>query len=156
MKKLTLKKLEKIMIKLVKENQEHAQNIRVQKVDDNFYKVLCDVKYPDNFAKEDHKKWVQDPEYTGWIEWKKGDNLKLDDELNKEWVCFGIDPNYENRFFYSIDGLPSQDYFCDTTGYGVLNNGKAVEGLQKDMAEYGMIFEPYYQLRGVQDYAYQI
>ena len=156
MKKLTLKRLEKIMIKLVKDNQEHAQNIRVKKVDDNYFKVVCDIRYPDLIAKEDYKKWVEGPEYTGWIEWKKGDNLKPDDELNKEWVCFGIDKNYENRFFYSIDGLSSADYFCDTSGYGVLNDGKAIEGLQKDMAEYGMTFDPYYSLTGVQDYAYKL
>ena len=156
MAKLTLKRLEKIMIKLVKDNQEHAQNIRVQKVNDNFYRVLCDVRYPDHIAKEDHKEWVTNPEFTGWVEWKKGDNLKLNDELNMEWVCFGIDKDRDNRFFYSIDGLPSKDYFCDTTGYGVLNEGKAVEGLQKDMAKYGMRFEPQYSLTGVQDHAYEL
>ena len=157
MQKLTLKRLEAIMVKLVKDNQEHAQNIRVRKVNDNFYKVLCDVRYPDLIAKEDHKEWVTDPEFgSGWVEWKKGDNLKLSDKLNMEWVCFGIDKNKDNRFFYSIDGLPSADYFCDTTGYGVLNKGKAVEGLQKDMAKYGMIFEPQYSLTGVQDYAVEL
>ena len=156
MKKLTLKRLEKIMIKLVKDNQEYAQNIRVVKKNDNYFKVLCDVRYPDNIAKEDYKKWEDSPEYTGWIEWKKGDNLKLEDQLNLVWVCFGIDKNKDNRFFYSIDGLKSADYFCDTTGYGVLNEGKAVEGLQEDMAKYGMIFEPQYSLTGVQDYAYEL
>ena len=59
------------MVKLVKDNQEYAQNIRVQKVNDNFYKVLCDVKYPDLITKEDHKEWVTGPEYTGWVE-KRG------------------------------------------------------------------------------------
>jgi len=39
MKKLTLKRLEKIMIKLVKDNQEHAQNIRVVK------KVITILKF---------------------------------------------------------------------------------------------------------------
>ena len=67
MKKLTLKRLEKIMIKLVKDNQEHAENIRVKKVDDNYFKVVCDIKYPDHIAEEDHKKWEEGPEYTGWI-----------------------------------------------------------------------------------------
>jgi|TARA_R100000030_G_C3230920_1_gene118225 hypothetical protein len=156
MKKLTLKKLEKIMIKLVKDNQEHAENIRVQKIDDKRFYVLCDIRYPDFIAKEDYKKWEESPEYTGWIEWKKGDNLKQDDEFNVKWVQFGIDQNESNRFFYSIDGLPSQDYFLDSTGYGVLNNEKAIEGLQKDMAEYGMMFEPYHSMTGVLDHAYQL
>ena len=40
MKKLTLKRLEKIMIKLVKDNQEYAQNIRVVKENDNYFKVF--------------------------------------------------------------------------------------------------------------------
>ena len=156
MKKLTLKKLEKIMIKLVKDNQEHAENIRVQKIDDKRFYVLCDIRYPDFIAKEDYKKWEESPEYTGWIEWKKGDNLKQTDEFNVKWVQFGIDQNESNRFFYSIDGLPSQDYFLDSTGYGVLNNEKAIEGLQKDMAEYGMMFEPYHSMTGVLDHAYQL
>ena len=156
MKKLTLKKLEKIMIKLVKDNQEHAENISVQKIDDKRFYVLCDIRYPDFIAKEDYKKWEESPEYTGWIEWKKGDNLKQTDEFNVKWVQFGIDQNESNRFFYSIDGLPSQDYFLDSTGYGVLNNEKAIEGLQKDMAEYGMMFEPYHSMTGVLDHAYQL
>jgi len=156
MKKLTLKKLEQIMIKLVKENQEHAKNIRVQKVDDKTFYVVCDIRYPDFIAEEDYKKWEEGPEYTGWIEWKKGDNLKPEDEFGVKWVQFGINENHNNKFYYSIDGLPSQDYFCDSTGYGVLNDGKAIEGLQKDMAEYGMIFEPYHSMRGVLDHACEI
>ena len=56
MKKLTLKQLEKIMIKLVKDNQEHAENIKVQKIDDKRFYVLCDIRYPDNIAKEDFQK----------------------------------------------------------------------------------------------------
>ena len=55
MKKLTLKRLEKIMIKLVKDNQEHAENIRVQKLDNKRFMVLCDIRYPDHIAKEDSK-----------------------------------------------------------------------------------------------------
>ena len=156
MKKLTLKRLEKIMIKLVKDNQEHAENIRVQKIDDKRFYVLCDIRYPDNIAKEDYKKWVDDEHYTGWIEWKKGDNLKQTDEFGVKWVQFGIDENHHNKFFYSIDGLPSQDYFLDSSGYGVLNNEKAIEGLQKDMAEYGMIFEPYHSMTGVCDHACEL
>ena len=153
MKKLTLKQLEKIMIKLVKDNQEHAENIRVQKIDDKKFYVLCDIKHPDLIAEEDYKKWVESPEYSGWVEWKRGDNLKLDDKFNVKWVQFGIDENYNNKFYYSIDGLPSQDYFLDSSGYGVLNEEKAVEGLQKDMSEYGMIFEPYHSMTGVCDHA---
>ena len=156
MKKLTLKKLEKIMIKLVKDNQEHAENIRVQKIDDKRFYVLCDIQYPDNIAKEDYKKWVDDEHYTGWIEWKKGDNLKQTDEFGVKWVQFGIDENYNNKFYYSIDGLPSQDYFLDSTGYGVLNKEKAIEGLQKDMETYGMYFEPYHSMTGVCDHASEL
>lgn len=156
MKKLTLKQLEKIMIKLVKDNQEHAENIRVQKIDDKRFYVLCDIRYPDNIAKEDYKKWVDDEHYTGWIEWKKGDNLKQSDEFGVKWVQFGIDENYNNKFYYSIDGLPSQDYFCDSTGYGVLNKEKAIEGLQKDMETYGMYFEPYHSMTGVCDHASEL
>ena len=156
MKKLTLKKLEKIMIKLVKDNQEHAENIRVQKLDDKRFMVLCDIRYPDHIAKEDYKKWEEGPEYTGWIEWKKGDNLKPSDEFGVKWVQFGIDENHHNKFFYSIDGLPSQDYFLDSSGYGVLNNEKAIEGLQKDMAQYGMMFEPYHSMTGVCDHACEL
>ena len=156
MKKLTLKKLEKIMIKLVKDNQEHAENIRVQKLDDKRFMVLCDIRYPDHIAEEDYKKWEEGPEYTGWIEWKKGDNLKPSDEFGVKWVQFGIDENHHNKFFYSIDGLPSQDYFLNSTGYGVLNNEKAIEGLQKDMETYGMYFEPYHSMTGVLDHAYQL
>tara|TARA_X000001382_G_scaffold11109_1_gene7539 strand:- start:179 stop:694 length:516 start_codon:yes stop_codon:yes gene_type:complete len=154
--KLTLESLKKIMIKLVKDNQEHAENIRVQKIDDKRFYVLCDIRYPDVIAKEDYKKWVQDPEYTGWIEWKKGDNLKQKDQLNVKWVQFGIDKNYHNKFYYSIDGLSSQDYFLDSFGYGVINNEKAIEGLQKDMSEYGMIFEPYHSMTGVCDHACEL
>jgi len=156
MKKLTLKKLEKIMIKLVKDNQEHAENIRVQKIDDKRFYVLCDIRYSDNIAKEDYKKWVDDEHYTGWIEWKKGDNLKQTDEFGVKWVQFGIDENYNNKFYYSIDGLPSQDYFLDSTGYGVLNKEKAIEGLQKDMETYGMYFEPYHSMTGVCDHASEL
>lgn len=156
MKKLTLKKLEKIMIKLVKDNQEHAENIRVQKIDDKRFYVLCDIRYSDNIAKEDYKKWVDDEHYTGWIEWKKGDNLKQSDEFGVKWVQFGIDENYNNKFYYSIDGLPSQDYFLDSTGYGVLNKEKAIEGLQKDMETYGMYFEPYHSMTGVCDHASEL
>jgi hypothetical protein len=156
MKKLTLKKLEQIMFKLVKENQEHAKNIRVQKVDDKKFYIVCDIRYPDLIAKEDHKEWIDEVDYTGWIEWKKGDNLKLEDQLNVKWVQFGIDENYNNKFYYSIDGLPSQDYFLDSTGYGVLNKEKAIEGLQKDMETYGMYFEPYHSMTGVCDHACEI
>ena len=156
MKKLTLKKLEKIMIKLVKDNQEHAENIRVQKLDDKIFMVLCDIRYPDHIAEEDYKKWEEGPEYTGWIEWKKGDNLKPSDEFGVKWVQFGIDENHHNKFFYSIDGLPSQDYFLDSSGYGVLNNEKAIERLQKDMAQYGMMFEPYHSMTGVCDHACEL
>jgi len=156
MKKLTLKKLEKIMIKLVKDNQEHAENIRVQKIDDKRFYVLCDIRYSDNIAKEDYKKWVDDEHYTGWIEWKKGDNLKQSDEFGVKWVQFGIDENYNNKFYYSIDGLPSQDYFLDSTGYGVINKEKAIEGLQKDMETYGMYFEPYHSMTGVCDHASEL
>jgi len=156
MKKLTLKQLEKIMIKLVKDNQEHSENIRVQKIDDKRFYVLCDIRYPDCIAKEDYKKWEECPEYTGWVEWKKGDNLKQEDEFGVKWVQFGIDENFENKFYYSIDGLPSQDYFCDSTGYGVLNNEKAIEGLQKDMETYGMYFEPYHSMTGVCDHASEL
>ena len=98
MKKLTLKRLEKIMIKLVKDNQEHAENIRVQKINDKRFYVLCDIRYPNNIAKEDYKKWVDDEHYTGWIEWKKGDNLKQTDKFGIKWVQFGIDENYNNKF----------------------------------------------------------
>lgn len=154
MKKLTLKQLEKIMIKLVKDNQEHAENIRVQKIDDKRFYILCDIRYPDNIAKEDYKRWVDDEHYTGWIEWKKGDNLKQEDKFKVKWVEFGIDwGNHNNQFYYSIDGLSSKDYFYDSTGYGVLNNGKAIEGLQKDMETYGMCFEPYHSMTGVLDHA---
>ena len=156
MKKLTLKKLEKIMIKLVKDNQEHAENIRVQKIDDKRFYVLCDIRYSDNIAKEDYKKWVDDEHYTGWIEWKKGDNLKQTNEFGVKWVQFGIDENYNNKFYYSIDGLPSQDYFLDSTGYGVINKEKAIEGLQKDMETYGMYFEPYHSMTGVCDHASEL
>jgi hypothetical protein len=156
MKKLTLKQLEKIMIKLVKDNQEYAENIRVQKIDDKRFYVLCDIRYPNNIAKEDYKKWVDDEHYTGWIEWKKGDNLKQTDEFGVKWVQFGIDENYNNKFYYSIDGLPSQDYFLDSSGYGVLNKEKAIEGLQKDMETYGMYFEPYHSMTGVCDHACEI
>ena len=156
MKKLTLNQLEKIMIKLVKDNQEHAENIRVQKIDDKRFYVLCDIRYPDNIAKEDYKKWVDDEHYTGWIEWKKGDNLKQSDEFGVKWVQFGIDENFNNKFYYSIDGLPSQDYFLDSTGYGVLNKEKAIEGLQKDMETYGMYFEPYHSMTGVCDHASEL
>ena len=156
MKKLTLKRLEKIMIKLVKDNQEHAENIRVQKINDKRFYVLCDIRYPDNIAKEDYKKWVDDEHYTGWVEWKKGDNLKQTDEFGIKWVQFGIDENYNNKFYYSIDGLPSQDYFLDSSGYGVLNKEKAIEGLQKDMETYGMYFEPYHSMTGVWDHASEL
>ena len=156
MKKLTLKRLEKIMIKLVKDNQEHAENIRVQKIDDKKFYVLCDIKHPDLIAEEDYKKWVESPEYSGWVEWKRGDNLKLDDKFNVKWVQFGIDENYNNKFYYSIDGLPSQDYFLDSSGYGVLNKEKAIEGLQKDMETYGMYFEPYHSMTGVCDHASEL
>ena len=71
-------------------------------------------------------------------------------------VQFGIDENYNNKFYYSIDGLPSQDYFLDSTGYGVLNKEKAVEGLQKDMETYGMYFEPYHSMTGVCDHASEL
>ena len=144
------------MIKLVKDNQEHAENIRVQKLDEKRFMVICDIRYPDRIAGEDYKKWVDDEHYTGWIEWKKGDNLKHQDEFNVKWVQFGIDENENNRFFYSIDGLPSQDYFLDSSGYGVLNNEKAIEGLQKDMEEYGMAFQPYHSMTGVLDHAYKL
>ena len=156
MKKLTLKRLEKIMIKLVKDNQEHAENIRVQKINDKRFYVLCDIRYPNNIAKEDYKKWVDDEHYTGWIEWKKGDNLKQTDKFGIKWVQFGIDENYNNKFYYSIDGLPSQDYFLDSSGYGVLNKEKAIEGLQKDMETYGMYFEPYHSMTGVCDHASEL
>jgi hypothetical protein len=154
--KLTLESLKKIMIKLVKDNQEHAENIIVQKIDDKRFYVLCDIRYPDLIAKEDYKKWESCPEYTGWVEWKKGDNLKLNDQLNVKWVQFGIDENYHKKFYYSIDGLSSQDYFLDSTGYGIINNEKAVEGLQKDMAEYGMCFEAYHSMTGVCDHASEL
>jgi len=156
MKKLTLKQLEKIMVKLVKENQENAKNIRVQKVNDNKFYVVCDIIFQDLIAKEDVKKWVSGPEYTGWIEWKKGDNLKPTDQFGVKWVQFGIDENYKNKFYYSIDGLSSQDYFLDAHGYGVLNDGKAIEGLNKDMEQFGMFFEPYHSETGVLDYACEI
>ena len=156
MKKLTLKRLEKIMIKLVKDNQEHAENIRVQKINDKRFYVLCDIRYPNNIAKEDYKKWDDDEHYTGWVEWKKGDNLKQTDEFGIKWVQFGIDENYNNKFYYSIDGLPSQDYFLDSSGYGVLNKEKAIEGLQKDMETYGMYFEPYHSMTGVCDHASEL
>ena len=156
MKKLTLKRLEKIMIKLVKDNQEHAENIRVQKINDKRFYVLCYIRYPNNIAKEDYKKWVDDEHYTGWVEWKKGDNLKQTDEFGIKWVQFGIDENYNNKFYYSIDGLPSQDYFLNSSGYGVLNKEKAIEGLQKDMETYGMYFEPYHSMTGVCDHASEL
>ena len=156
MKKLTLKRLEKIMIKLVKDNQEHAENIRVQKINDKRFYVLCDIRYPNNIAKEDYKKWVDDEHYTGWVEWKKGDNLKQTDEFGFKWVQFGIDENYNNKFYYSIDWLPSQDYFLNSSGYGVLNKEKAIEGLQKDMETYGMYFEPYPSMTGVCDHASEL
>ena len=46
MKKLTLKQLEKIMIKLVKDNQEHAENIKVKKltIKDFMYFVIFDTR----------------------------------------------------------------------------------------------------------------
>ena len=154
--KLTLESLKKMMIKLVKDNQEHAENIRVQKIDDKRFYVLCDIRHPDHIAKEDHKEWVDDEFYTGWIEWKKGDNLKLSDEFNVRWVQFGIDENHYNKFYYSIDGLSSQDYFLNSSGYGIINNEKAIQGLQKDMSEYGMIFEPYHSETGVCDHAYEL
>jgi hypothetical protein len=69
------------MIKLVKENQEHAKNIRVQKVNDKTFYVVCDIRYPDFIAEENHKEWIDDEHYTGWIEWNKGDNLKPTDEI---------------------------------------------------------------------------
>ena len=156
MKKLTLKRLEKIMIKLVKDNQEHAENIRVQKINDKRFYVLCDIRYPNNIAKEDYKKWVDDEHYTGWIVWKKGDTLQQTDKFGIIWVQFGIDENYNNKFYYSIDGLPSQDYFLDSSGYGVLNKEKAIEGLQKDMETYGMYFEPYHSMTGVCDHASEL
>jgi hypothetical protein len=46
--------------------------------------------------------------------------------------------------------------FFDSSGYGVLNKEKAIEGLQKDMETYGMYFEPYHSMTGVCDHASEL
>ncbi len=153
MKNLTLKRLEKILIKIIKKHQEHAQNIRVVE-EQNKRKILVDIKYPDLIAEEDHKKWEEGPEYTGWIEWKKGENLKLDDQLNEEWISFGLDKS--NKIWFSVDGLSGKDYFYDSTGYGVINDGKAYYDIQEEVKKFGFYFEPATGSNGVLETAYKI
>ncbi len=153
---LTLNKIEKILTNIVKKHQESATNVRVvdNKNKSNQKTILVDIKHPDLIAKEDHKKWEECSEFSGWVEWKKGDNLKLKDELNKEWISFGLDKF--DRVWFSVDGLAGKDHFYDSTGYGVINDKQAYYDIQKEVAELGFIFEPSTGDTGVLETAYKI
>jgi len=151
MKKLTLKRLEKILIDCLKKNEPNARNITVIKNSLNIYEVICDIVYPDQIAEASGSVWSDETHEL--VTWNKGDNLKRPNKLNQHWISFW---KVDGNFFFSIDGLAGRDFFYDSTGYGVINRGRAYEQIQAGVYEYNVRFEPHSNTCGVLEQACSI
>ena len=155
-KSMTLKRLEKTLINLIKEINPEAKNARVIKSSGrDYFTILVDLKYPDLINNGPDQLIKGDCPMEGSYEftWKAGENLKTQDELGVQYLSFGFE---DGRFFYSVDGLGAKDYFYDSTGYGIIKDGEAITSLNKKMAEYNLYFEPNYSSTGVHDVAYSL
>ena len=122
MKNLTLKRLEKILISLIKKIDTQASNIRVVEVlGVHHSKIIVDYVYEDEFK-----------------------------SLNKydvEWVSFGVQK--DGNMFYDVDGVEGRHYFGNQD-YSA-NLQIAWSFIQQQLYKFGVHSESYYGKDGIQE-----
>ena len=122
MKNLTLKRLEKILISLIKKIDTQASNIRVVEVlGVHHSKIIVDYVYEDEFK-----------------------------SLNKydvEWVSFGVQK--DGNMFYDVDGVEGRHYFGNQDYSADLQI--AWSFIQQQLYKFGVHSESYYGKDGIQE-----
>jgi len=122
MEKLTLKRLEKILISLIKKIDKEASNIRVvEELGVHHKKIIVDYVFEEEF--------------------------KSLNKFNQEWVSFGVNRN--GYMFYDVDGVKGGDYFGPQDYAVDLQTAWAY--IQQQLAKYDMHSESYYGRDGIHE-----
>ena len=119
MKNITIKRLEKILISLIKKIDKEASNIRVVNAFRVHPKIIVDYVYEDEFK-----------------------------SLNKydvEWVSFGV--GKDGYMFYDVDGVKGRHYFGHQDYAVDLQTAWAY--VQQQLAKYNVHSESYYGKDGI-------